>query len=289
MSIQVQTEFIIDVNQANFEEEVIQRSHTTPVVVDFWAAWCGPCRALGPVLEKLANKYQGKFILAKVDVDQNQMLAQQFWVQGIPAVKAFVEGKVAGEFTGAQPEPRVREFLQKLMPTKADMFARQAYQWEMSQQLPMAVTNYQAALKEDAAHHPAMVGLGRTLLKQGEVEQALTWLEKIPAGLKEYEVARALMATAQFQKHAAGHSEASLQATLAENPHDVASYYALASLRAVNQNYAGAMDAFLEVIRRDRSYEDDGARKAMLALFTSIGEDHPLTRTYRNKLASALF
>jgi putative thioredoxin len=268
---------------------VLERSKITPVVVDFWAESCGPCRVLGPVLEKLAAEFKGDFILVKVDVDQNQRLAQHFRVQGIPAVKAFSEGKVAGEFTGALPEPQVRKFIEGLVPSTADLYARQGYDWEMNGQLPMAVTNYQKALAEQADHYRAMVGLGRTLFKQGEVDEALAILERIPAGIAERSVADALIATAQFQREAAGHSEGELRAKIKANPADVASRYTLASLLATQQSYELALNEFLEVVRRDRTYQDDGGRKAMLALFTAIGEQDPLTKEYRRKLANVLF
>jgi len=283
------TNHVIDVTDQTFATEVLERSKTVPVVVDFWAAWCGPCRMLGPVLEQLAQEYQGGFILAKVDVDRNQQTAMQYRVQGIPAVKAFRNGQMVGEFTGAQPEPQVRKFIEGLVPSEADMLAKQAYEWEVNDQPTMAETNYRAALEQKPDHYPSKVGLGRTLLKQGNIDEATAILDTIPAGVKEKDVANALLATAQFQKHAQGQTEADLQAKLQTDPNDTASRYALASLLATKQHYIDALEQFLEVVRRDRKYDDDGARKAMLAIFTILGEEQQIVKDYRRKLANILF
>ncbi|MDX1523448.1 MAG: thioredoxin [Anaerolineae bacterium] len=289
MTTKTMSNVVIEVSQQTFATDVLERSKTTPVIVDFWAEWCGPCRILGPVLERLAEEYAGKFILAKIDVDQNQAISMQYRIQGIPAVKAFHNGKMVGEFTGALPEPQVRKFIEGLIPSGADLLAKQAYDWEMSGQLPMAVANYRQALAEVPDHYHAMVGLGRTLIKQGEVEQGVAVLEGIPLGLPERAVADALIATAEFQQEAAKHSEPDLLAKIEADPADVASRYSLGSLYVVAEKYEAALSQFLEVVRRDRTYKDDGARKAMLALFTTLGDDHQLTKDYRRHLANALF
>jgi len=289
MATATTTEYVIDVTDQTFATEVLERSKTVPVVVDFWAEWCGPCRMLGPILENLANEYQGQFILAKLDVDSNPQLAMQYQVQGIPAVKAFRNGEMVGEFTGAQPEPKVRQFIEGLVPSEADLLAKQGFEWEQHDQPAMAEENYRGALAKKPDHFPAKIGLGRVLLNQGEVEEAVSILSSIPEGARERQVADALLAGADFQKHTAGQNEADLKAKIEADPNDVASRYALGSLYATKQQYAQALDEFLEVIRRDRSYNDDGARKAMLAIFTIIGEDQPLTKKYRQLLANALF
>ena len=283
------TGYVIDVTDQTFATEVLERSKTVPVVVDFWAEWCGPCRMLGPVLEGLANEYRGQFILAKIDVDSNPQTAMQFHVQGIPAVKAFKDGRMVSEFTGAQPEPQVRQFLEALVPSEADLLTKQAYEWEVNNQPAMAEANYREALSRKPDHYPAKVGLGRVLLNQNEVKEATEILNSIPAAAQERAVADALLAGAGFIKHAAGHTEEELKAKVDSDPNDVPSRYALASLYASQMKFAQALEQFLEVLRRDRQYEDDGARKAMLAIFTIVGEDQQLTKDYRRQMANALF
>jgi putative thioredoxin len=263
---------VIDVTDQTFATDVIERSKTVPVVVDFWAAWCGPCRMLGPILENLANEFNGDFILAKVDVDGNPQTAMQFRVQGIPAVKAFRNGNVVSEFTGAQPEPQVRQFLEGLRPSEVDLLAKQGFEWEVNNQPAMAEESYRAALAKKPDHFPAKIGLGRVLLNQGETDEATSILQSIPAGAAEKPVA-----------------EAELRTKVEDDPDDIASRYALASLLAAEQRFAKALEQFLETIRRDRSYNDDGARKAMLAIFTILGEEQQLSKEYRQKLANALF
>ncbi len=283
------TDYVINVTDQTFAAKVLERSKTVPVLVDFWAGWCGPCRMLGPILESLAAEFKGKFILAKLDVDSNQVTAQQYYVQGIPAVKAFINGQVANEFTGALPEPQVRKFIEEIIPSQADLLAEQAYQWEMNRQPAMAEAGYRAALAEKPDHYPVKIGLGRVLLNQGKIDAGVAVLEGIPAGVHEQGVAEALLATAEFSRFAAGHTEDELWARIEADLNNSASRYALGSLYASKQQFAPALEQFLELVRRNRKYNDDGARKAMLAIFTILGDNQDIVRSYRRKLANALF
>ncbi len=277
---------VIDVNERDFATAVLQRSADVPVVVDFWAPWCGPCRVLGPVLERLAGEMGGAFVLAKVNVDQNQRLSAQFGVQGIPAVKAFRGGKVVDQFTGALPESQVRAWLKKLVPSEIDRLTELAAQLEADDPR-RAADAYRGALRIDAGHSRSLLGLGRALLLLGDHEAADV-LQRIKAGAPEYPAAQALLDLAPFLT-ADGADASYLREQLALNPHDNAARWELAAHLARSQQWEDALRHLLAIVQRDRSFRDDAARRTMLALFALLGERNPVAANYRRQLASALF
>ncbi len=272
---------IIDVNEMNFDQEVIQYSHQVPVVVDFWAPWCGPCRILGPVLEHLAREAQGAFRLAKVNVDENPNLAMRYGVRGIPTVKAFYQGRVVDEFVGVVPEQRLRDFLRKLAPSPTDLAMEkglsllEAFNWQGAEAV------FREILLQRPELTPARLGLAKALLMQGKAREALELLQGFPAS-REFTAAQNLLPLAEalvwLEEHPQGETDDPLEAMYVR---------ALDLIR--RGNIEAAMDGLLEIMRRDKRYREDMPRKLMVALFEILGQNHPLTKQYRRELSMVLF
>jgi putative thioredoxin len=277
---------VIDVSERTFEQDVLARSREVPVVVDFWAPWCGPCRVLGPVLERLATEAHGAFVLAKVNVDENQRLAAMFQVQGIPAVKAFRHGQPVDEFTGALPESQVRAWLKRIVPSEADAIIAAAGALEATNPQE-AEARYRVALGADPTNQTGLFGLGRLLLLRGEVEGRML-LNEVAAGTPYYTRAQGLLSLGDLLGAEPG-DPARLAAQVERDPSDLEGRFQLAAALVRHQHYAEAMDHLLAIVERDRTFRDDGARKALLGIFALLGDDDPLTGQYRRALTSVLF
>jgi len=283
-------EWTVDVSEQDFEQAVVQRSHEVPVVIDFWAPWCGPCRALGPTLEKLAEEQQGKFILAKINIDENPMLAQAFQIQSIPAVKAVRNGALAGEFLGAQPEPNVRRFIEQLMPSEAESLAQKAQRLEEAGKAQGAESLYRAALAKEANQPLALLGLARVLVQRGEENDAQTLLTRIPNTVPEHPAAQQLLAQLRLkQTGASAGDEQKYRDRLAADPNDLDARFELSQVLAAVGRFEEALTELLTIVKKDRKFRDEGARKAMLEIFEVIGARSDLAEHYRSELAKVLF
>lgn len=283
------SDWIHDVGDADFEREVLERSDERPVLVDFWAPWCGPCRTLGPLLERLAEEHAGAFVLARVNVDEAPGLAEAFQVRSIPSVKAIREGGLVGAFEGAQPESVVRRFIESILPGEAERAAFEGDARFAAGDHVGAETAWEEALRLDPREPRALLGLGKLRAEAGDAEAALALLERIGPGRRQTEEADRIAALVRTHAAGEGADEGDLRRRLEAAPGDLEARLALGRLLAAAGRSEEALAELLEAVRRDPAYEDGAARRAMLDLFTALGADHPLTHQYRSALARALF
>jgi putative thioredoxin len=279
------SEHALDVGLADFAQHVIEESKQRPVVVDFWAPWCGPCKSLKPILEKLAAEYGGKFLLAKINSDDNQELAARYGVRGIPSVKAFVDGEPVDEFSGALPEGEVRAFLDRLVPGPADELRVQAVELRTAGDMPAALQKLADASRVDPNHLGVRLDAAEIMLDLGEADEA----RRLIGSVSDEADPRVPQLKARLQfMGAAGEDVAALTAQVAANENDLAARFKLANLLVAAGQYEAGMDQLLEIVRRDRGFEDDIGRKTLLSVFDLLGGGELVSR-YRRRLSSLLY
>ena len=290
-------ELVKDVTTATFMQDVVEASQETPVIVDLWAPWCGPCKQLGPILEKVVTEARGAVRMVKLNIDENPEVAQQMRVQSIPAVFAFVGGRPVDGFAGALPESQVKAFVERVIEAAGtaqssplDEALAQAGEFLEANDYESAASLLSQILQHDAENVPAKAGLIRCLIAAGDTDQARALLASIPEDRREdAEVATAASALELAEKAADAGDLDQIRAKLEANANDHQARYELAlALYAVGER-AEAIDQLVEIVRRDRSWNDEAARKELLQFFEAIGPTDPVTVDGRRKLSSVLF
>jgi putative thioredoxin len=288
-------DLIKDSSTATFMADVVEASRDVPVIVDFWATWCGPCKQLTPALEKAVTAAKGAVKMVKIDVDQNQDLAAQFRIQSVPSVFAFKDGQPIDGFAGALPESQIKSFIQRLTgetgPSPADQALEQAQAAYDAGDYGAAGNLYMQVLREDQSSTKAVAGVIRCAVASGQLDQAREMLGQLPEeALQDSEIAAAKTALDLAQEgQSAGGDTAELEAQVNANPGDHQARFDLAAALYGNGNAEAAIDQLLEIVSRDRKWEDDGARKRLVEIFDALGPTNPLTVAGRRKLSSMLF
>jgi len=290
--IKTMSEHSIDVTQGEFAARVLEASRHAPVVVDFWAPWCGPCKVLGPILERLATDFAGSFLLAKVNTDENQELAVRYGVRGIPNVKAFVDGKVVDEFTGVLSESEVRQFLEGILPSPAAPLRGQAQDARARGRLAQAQALLMQAIQIDPSNAEVQLDLAELQIELRDLERARSLLAgRAPDFASQRERFESLRAKLELAEAAQGAEPSDLAARVANEPSDLDARLKLAQALAVREDYRAAFEQLLQIVQKDRSFRDDVGRRTMLSLFQMLGnrpEAQELVREYRTALARTL-
>lgn len=272
-------EIILDVNELDFHDKVLEYSFQNPVVIDFWATWCQPCKMLTPILEKIALEADGAFRLAKINVDQNSNLAIRMGVHSIPHVKGIKNGQVVNEFVGLQPESRIREFIQSLFPQPTELWIEKGHILYQEGDWEESAAAFRQAIQIDDQNPTARLGLAKSLFRLQNFQEAQAWLNNFPPS-KEYSAAERLRFLIQETIQAQG-------APLSENELEAAYQNSLRLL--YRGNYFAALDGLLDILRVNKSFHNGKLKEIIVEILDLLGDSEPETRAYRQELASILW
>jgi putative thioredoxin len=285
--------YVFDVTAQNFQQYLLEYSRHAPVLVDFWADWCQPCKTLMPLLAKLADEYQGGFLLAKVNTEQQPQLAQHFKVRSIPTVKIFKNGQIVDEFSGALPEAELRKIINKHRSHRTEPYRQQALMLSEQGDHDAAINILQQVLQHEPDFYEAALDLAGILLAQGQGEAAETILKTIPTDASiDQDVLKQLLAEAKRLKLKAqvGNVDMSaLEQRIAANPDDLTAKLELAKLKIANDQIEEGLDLYFQVHQKDSSFQEGAGKKGLFASFELLGSGHPLVKRYRNKIFSMLY
>ncbi|MEN8175694.1 MAG: thioredoxin [Pseudomonadota bacterium] len=281
--------YVVDVTAESFQSVVLEGSRRQPVLVDFWAAWCGPCKVLTPVLEQLAEVYGGNFLLAKINTEEEQGLAAQFGIRSIPTCKLFKDGQAVDEFVGALPEGDIRTFLDRHIPRESDALVAQAQEHLRAGNADTAKSLIDKALALDPGHSAVILAQAQWQAITGDPQAAASTLESLPPDEQEKPEVKALRSQLMFDAVAAAAPQTpELEQVLAQDPANSEARYQLAARRVMEDDLDGALEQLLTLMQKDRRYGDDAARKALVQIFDLLGDD-PRVPRYRSRMMNLLY
>lgn len=281
--------YIYNVTQEDFTQRVIETSHRVPVMVDFWADWCGPCHMLMPVLAKLADEYKGQFLLAKVNSDEQQALASHFGIRSLPTVRVFKHGESVDEFMGVQPESVIRQIIERHIERESDKLRQEAFGAAESGDTALALQLLQQAVQLDPLNAQIKIDLARILMENGEPERAEIVLDDLTGLDREKPAVKSLKAQLAFGRIVSLEPDRrKLESQITKDPNDLTSRYRLSAHNIIMGEFDAAMAQLFEIMHRDRKFEDDAGRKGLLSVFEILGNQDNRVQKYRSKMFNVL-
>jgi putative thioredoxin len=280
---------VSNVTQATFDDQVIAQSHRVPVLVDYWADWCGPCQMQLPVLLKLVEEHGGRLLLAKINTDEERSLAREHGIRSLPTMRLYRNGEIVEEILGAQTESTLRITLDRYIERPSDSLREAALEQHRRGDTTAAIEQLERVIDEDPSNTRAALDLVELNLATGRLEAAEAGYAALPRDVRDESDGTRLRALLDFSAiaHSAG-DRADLEQRLQLAPDDSESRYRLGAMQVLSGEYEAAMQAFIEIIRQDRAFRDDAGRKALLSVFDLLGNDHELVGSYRRKLFNAM-